>query len=186
MVHKYAINVKPNVHKDAMSQAIDIINRLMRSVGVTTKVALADKLGVRPSGVTNAIRLKEIPEAWLYKVGYLTGRNVEWLRTGRGEELAGHLAEGRSTYQILPPGPRHDLAVQLDRYLLSAPQEEADSLQRLLHTLTDAAPDTRQHIIGQLKLLERMTAAEKELAKLSRLKRGEGAQQPPPAGQAAG
>lgn len=167
-------------------KATGIIERLRHATGAKSLAELARILDVAPAAVTNAIRAKRIPDVWLYKIAYQFGRRVEWLREGDGPEMQTMIAEAPPSYMKLPAGPRRNLGEQLDRYLTEAPAEEVASIRRLIETLTEAAPDTRQHIVEQLKLLERLTAAEKELEKLTRLKSGGSYGGAPPAGKAAG
>jgi hypothetical protein len=70
------------------SQPLEIINRLRLSLSVSTLAELARLLDVSPQAINGAIRKRQIPEAWLYKVAYITGRRVEWLQSGHGHEFS--------------------------------------------------------------------------------------------------
>lgn len=63
------------------------IDRLVLAIEGTTFADLARFLDVSPPAINAALRKKQIPELWLYKVAEKTGRRVEWLRTGHGPEL---------------------------------------------------------------------------------------------------
>jgi len=64
-----------------------IIDRLMVALSVGTQAALAERLDLTPSSVTDAVRRKKVPQAWIYRVAYMTGHRAEWLKTGRGVKL---------------------------------------------------------------------------------------------------
>lgn len=81
-----------------------IVERLMLVSGVNTQVQLAHVLDISQAAVTQAISKGKIPEAWLYKVAYRTGRRVEWLQSGQGPEFTDAAAEESEQYRrTLPP-----------------------------------------------------------------------------------
>ncbi len=69
------------------SKTREILSRFQESIGVPTLAGLARFLGVVPSAINAAIRKRQVPDSWLYKVAYQTGVTVEWLRTGKGDRL---------------------------------------------------------------------------------------------------
>lgn len=84
-----------------------IVERLMLVSGVKTQAQLGDILNISQAAVTQAISKDKIPEAWIYKVAYRTGRRVEWLESGEGPELTEVAAEESAHYQrTLPPALR--------------------------------------------------------------------------------
>lgn len=87
-------------------KTVDIIERFKRSFGVNTQTALAKMLDLTPSSITDALRREEIPDVWLYKVAYRTGRRVEWLQSGQGPEFADAISKEKERYQRLSPALR--------------------------------------------------------------------------------
>ena len=78
-----------------------VVERLMLVSGVKTQVHLADILGISQAAVKQALSKGKIPEAWLYKVAYRTGRRIEWLQTGKGPEyLSESVAEAEARYGL--------------------------------------------------------------------------------------
>jgi SOS-response transcriptional repressor LexA len=93
----------------------DIIDRLLRAIGVDTQAALAEYLEVGPSKITDAIRRGAVPKAWLYQVAYKTGFSVDWLRVGTGEKMQPiYAAEARvPLYRAkFPAGPMGSVVEQ--------------------------------------------------------------------------
>jgi|CXWL01.1.fsa_nt_gi hypothetical protein len=85
----------------------EIIDRMMSSIEVKSLAALARELEIAPSAINAAIRQKRLPDVWLYKVAYRTGRSVEWLQSGQGPEFTDVAAEESAHYQrTLPPALR--------------------------------------------------------------------------------
>lgn len=160
-----------------------IIDRFMESLELSTQSSLAALLDVAPQRINEAIRRGKIPDAWLYKVAYLTGRDVDWLRTGEGSEFK----EGAvARCQQLPPGPRRAILSQIEQYLVQAPDDELSSVQRLIEALNRAAPDVRSHLVNQLKVIERLNQYDAEhLGKRRRRAKG-GQGWGKPEGKAAG
>ena len=107
------------------------INRLCVSVGVKTQSALAEFLGVRQGNISQAIKRSYIPDVWLYKVAYRTGRRVEWLQSGQGPEFADVEAEEKAKYRrAFPPA----LQGLIDQWtdLSEAERSIVDSAMKLL------------------------------------------------------
>ncbi len=44
---------------------------------------------------------RQIPDVWLYKVAYKTGRTVEWLQSGTGHECADEAEETERRYELI-------------------------------------------------------------------------------------
>lgn len=144
-----------------------IIERLLLALGLKTQAQLAAALEIRPQSVISAIGRGEIPEAWLYRVAYRTGRNVEWLQTGKGPVRQENVI-GEGT--VPSYGNRGDQSAAL-RQVLDAWQEldeeERDTVERCAQVLRIGDRDIREHLIAQLKLIE-------ETVQRRRAKRGRG------------
>ncbi len=131
-----------------------IIQRLMAALGLQTQAQLSASLGIRPQSIISAIKRGEIPDAWLYRVAYATGRSVEWLRTGGGpawqadavsetrEPLYGTREAAGGAFQEIFADWR-----ELD-------DEERATVQRCVEALRIGDRDIREHLIGQMKLVE--------------------------------
>lgn len=141
-----------------------IIDRLILALGLKTQAQLAARLEIRPQSINSAINRGEIPEAWLYRVAYLTGRNVEWLRTGKGPIRHGTLiAEAPATAYGSGKGKPAILRRVLEAWgQLDA--EEQTAVERCTELLRLEDRDIRAHLINQLKLIE-------ETARVRRAKR---------------
>lgn len=63
-----------------LTDASAMVLRLIEAIGGRTQADLARYLGIAPPQVTAALQRGRIPERWLYRVAYETGRSVEWLR----------------------------------------------------------------------------------------------------------
>lgn len=131
-----------------------IIGRLLLALGLKTQAQLAAALKIRPQSIISAIGRGEIPEAWLYRVAYLTGRNVEWLRTGEGPGRQGNImGEGAASFY----GNRGAQSAAL-RHVLEAweelDEEERGTVERCAEILRLGDRDIREHLIAQLKLIE--------------------------------
>ncbi len=126
----------------------------MEALRVQTKMALAEALEVPPSSITDAIRRRAIPEAWLYKVAYRTRCRVEWLRTG---EPPKHLEEGGAEGS-------HEYGRSLvERRVIEALEhldtEEQTTVLRLLDALVRGDQQIRDHLINQLQIIEEAVAS---------------------------
>jgi hypothetical protein len=142
------------------------IERLLEALRLTTRAQLAAALEIRPQSIVSALNRREIPEAWLYRVAYLTGRNVEWLRTGRGavwrEEVAadsGAPDYGKSAGRTSGRGPRRAGRMPASlRRLLQAWEELGQSEQatvaRLIEALRGGDREIRDHLVREMKLIE--------------------------------
>ena len=70
-----------------MSQAREIIERLLSSGNYPSQSALARHLNVAPQRITDAIARGQIPDLWIFRIAYEAGVRAEWLQTGRGAKL---------------------------------------------------------------------------------------------------
>jgi Bacteriophage CI repressor helix-turn-helix domain len=121
----------------------DIIERLQRSLGFTSLAALARELEIDPSAINAAIRQKRLPDVWLYKVAYRTGRRVEWLRSGEGPEFASIAAEESAHYLLdLPPALQ---ALLKQRAALT--EAEQSIVDNALKLLLSSDPDMRLLVV---------------------------------------
>ena len=73
------------------------------------------------------------------------------------EQLRGDPLDAASTQQIMPPPASrlHMLIAQLD-------EEQRKTLERCAEAFLFSTPDVRQHLIGQLKIVERLVEYEKD------------------------
>jgi hypothetical protein len=111
-------------------QARNIIDRLGVAVGTNTLAELARFLEISPPAINAAIRKRQVPDLWLYKVAVLTGYRVEWLRDG---------AEPRQYVELLKDAAAvtdhlWELQAEIERIATSP-----DQRLRLIHTVKDAA-----------------------------------------------
>lgn len=130
------------------------IDRLLAALRVKTQAQLAAGLQIRPQSIVSAVNRKEIPEAWLYRVAYLTGRNVEWLRTGRGPVWREPVAseEGPPAYGMMKSAPA-SLRRLLEVWDELDEQEQA-TVVRLVEALRLGDREIRDHLIREMKLIE--------------------------------
>ena len=142
----------------------------MKVLGVPTLAALARYFDIAPQAINAAIRQRRVPEAWIYKVALETGRRVEWLKTGYGAERAGT--------DDVAPSDEAGLVAQLHSFVRETDAEyastmmqqlasldgtEREALQRFLRGLKND-PETRRHLIGQMKIIERALDGREERA----------------------
>lgn len=109
----------------------DIIERLQHALGFSSLAALARELEINPSAINAAIRQKRLPDVWIYKVAYRTGRRVEWLRSGEGKEFTDVAAEEKAKYRRAYPPALQDLIEQWAE-LSDAEQSIVDNAMKLL------------------------------------------------------
>ena len=138
-----------------------ILDRLMAATGANTQVALAEHLEVPPSSITDALRRGKIPEAWVFKVAYLTRRRAEWLRTGEEPEFQEEASAEGTAFG------RSATLKRLVEALETMDEEEQRALERCAEALCVGDHEIRQHLIGQLKIIE-------DAVKLRHAKRGRG------------
>lgn len=125
-----------------------VIGRLIAALNLRTQAQLAARLGIRPQSIISAIRRGEIPEAWLYRVAYLSGRRVEWLQTGNGSlwhEVV--VAEA-------PPQPYGTALRRVLAAWKGLDAERQAAVERCAELLRLEDRDIRAHLIRQLKLIE--------------------------------
>ena len=136
------------------SEPRGIIERLIVALDLKTQAQLAASLEIRPQSIISAMSRGEIPEAWLYRVAYLTGRNVDWLRTGKGPVWHGNVI-AEATAPSWGSGRGHSAPL---RRVLEAweelDSEEQTAVERCAEALRVGDRDIREHLIAQLKLIE--------------------------------
>jgi hypothetical protein len=128
-----------------------IIERLMTALGLQTQTQLASSLDIRPQSIVSAVKRGDIPEAWLYRVAYRTGRSFEWLRTGKGPIWRENvIAEAPAAYGRTgaPVALRRILEVWQELGI-----EEQTAVQRCAELLGLEDRDIRAHLVNQLKLI---------------------------------
>lgn len=112
------------------SQVRDLIERLRAATNTDSSLALSRILDVAPTMISRAIRQRQVPDLWIYKVAVLTGYRVEWLRDG---------TEPRQYVELLKDAAAvtdhlWELQAEIER-LVTSP----DQRLRLVHTVQDAA-----------------------------------------------
>ena len=136
------------------SEPRGIIERLLDALDLKTQAQLAASLEIKPQSIISAMSRGEIPEAWLYRVAYLTGKNVEWLRTGKGSVKHGNVT-AEATSPVYGDGRGHSAPL---RRILEAweelDSEERVTVERCTEALRIGDRDIREHLITQLKLIE--------------------------------
>lgn len=116
--------------KYTSSQVRDLIDRLRVATSADSSLALARTLDVAPTMISRAIRQRQVPDLWLYKVAVLTGYRVDWLRDG---------TEPRQYVELLKDAAAvtdhlWELQAEIERIATSP-----DQRLRLIHTVKDAA-----------------------------------------------
>ncbi len=126
----------------------------MSALTVNTQAQLSGRLGIKPQSIVSAEKRGEIPEAWLYRVAYSTGKSVEWLRTGRGPAWQAKVVSE-------PRAPRYgDRRGLADTYsdLMSIwnelDLEERTTVRRCAEALRAGNRDMRDLVIREMKLVE--------------------------------
>lgn len=109
------------------------MGRLQEALQLRTQAQLAEFLGVRQGNISQAVAGNRVPDLWLYKVSYATGRSIDWLRTGDGNPA--HVLISESVAQYGPPGvpvltkiPAGPMASALDLYPYPGAADEHLSL----------------------------------------------------------
>lgn len=132
----------------------EIIERLLGALDLKTQAQLAASLEIKPQSIISAMSRGEIPDAWLYRVAYLTKRKVDWLRTGRGPVWHGNVT-AEATPALYGGGKGHSAPL---RRVLEAweelDSEERVTVERCAEALRIGDREIREHLIAQLKLIE--------------------------------
>jgi len=146
----------------------EIVERLIVALGLTTQAQLAAGLEIRPQSIVSAVNRGEIPEAWLYRVAYRTGRSIEWLRTGRGPVWHGAaLAEAPAPAY----GDDRRGAAMLQRMIEAWEELDGEAQAaalRCVDILRRADRDICAHLIAELKLIEEAAQRRQATRKRSR------------------
>lgn len=139
----------------------EIIDRMRYVLGAESLAALARELEIAPSAINAAIRQKRLPDVWLYKVAYWTGRRVEWLRSGKGPEFAHDAPQELAQYRRDVPPALQGRNTAADTMATGAgaketrsEAEERRTILRLREALRSGHEDIRRHLIRQLELVE--------------------------------
>lgn len=165
-------------------KALDIIERLKVELRVSNERQLAQRLGIPIPTVYEWKRMGRIPPGGIARIAVSIGRSVEWVRTGQPSalEAASRLAreldrvEEVPTYlrapsrqmerfvRIMEGFPVMDqqamgLLAAVAEYIKEGTHPERDTIRRLLRGLK-ASPEVRAHLVGQLKLIDRLIDAE--------------------------
>lgn len=133
----------------------EIIGRLIAALELKTQVQLAASLEIRPQSIVSALNRGEIPEAWLYRVAYRTGRSIEWLRTGKGPAWYGALLA-----EAPAPAYGDQRQAEMRLHIMQAwdalEADERRIVLRCIEILQGADQDLRGHLIAQLKFIDEM------------------------------
>ncbi|MBM4133737.1 MAG: bacteriophage CI repressor [Nitrospira sp.] len=136
----------------------DIIDRLIVALDLKTQAQLAASLEIRPQSIVSALNRGEVPEAWLYRVAYRTGRSIEWLKTGKGPAWHGALLAE-------PPAPAYgdksqpEMWQRVSQAWAHMDADERGLLLRCVEILNGSEHDLREHLIAQVKLIDEMAQA---------------------------
>jgi len=137
-----------------MADPREVIERLIEALGLASRAQLAAHLAIRPQSIVSAVNRGEIPEAWLYRVAYLTGRSVEWLRDGKGRVWHGvAMAETQDRAYGGDKKPSVTLQQVVEAWGRLDAEEQA-TVARCASVLQAADRDIREHLIAQMKLIE--------------------------------
>ncbi len=137
------------------SQPRYIVDRLMVSANVKTFADLARYLEVQPPAINAALRSKQIPETWIYKIAYRTGRRVEYLLRGEQPEFRDEVAEQAANYTRSP------LLPQIAEALEEMDQAERETLLLCADALRRGDEQVKHHLIGQLQIIRDAVNARK-------------------------
>lgn len=118
----------------------------MAALAVKTQGDLAAKLDTSQSTIAMAIKRGKVPDVWLYKVAYQTGRRVEWLRTGQGHEFAETVAELKHHYGLDEEAVRLYLSRRLE-----LEDDRRHLVDRLMDLLLRADDTTREALLALLQ-----------------------------------
>ena len=147
-----------NIKKRMTDRSRQIINRLSRSVGAKTQSALAEFLRVRQGNISQAIKNNHVPDTWLYKVSYHTGRTVEWLRSGTGPEFADAAHETERRYGLIEA---EALRIFLTRRL-DLKQDQQHLIDHALRLLMETDDETRELMVVLLKKIANQPATPRQ------------------------
>lgn len=167
-----------------MPDAIEIIDRLKNTLRAGSDSELARRLGVPQTTVSAWRQRGRIPPGAIARIAVAIGRSVEWVKTGSLSQIeaATRVAEELDSTQGIPLELRQriswlkplaeavesfqdadadaiELLVTLLPYIRMATHVERETIRRLLRGLR-ASPEVRTHLVGQLKLIERLIEAE--------------------------
>lgn len=139
------------------SQPREIINRLCSALNVSTLAGLSRFLDVSPQAINGAIRKQQIPDVWLYKVSYHTGRLVEWLRSGTGLEFADAVTETERRYGLIEA---EALRVFLTRRL-DLKDDQQHLIDHALRLLIETDNETRELMVALLRKIAKQPAVQR-------------------------
>ena len=132
----------------------EMIRRLLVALGLKTQAQLSASLGIKPQSIISAVKRGEIPDAWLYRTAYATGRSVGWLRTGRGPAWQDKVVSE-------PPPPPYSTGSggsealdDLVEIWKDLDDKERATVRRCAEALRFGAEDIRDHVIGEMKLIQ--------------------------------
>ena len=134
----------------------DIVDRLQTAAGLQNRRELSSYLEIAPQSLANAIARGQIPEAWIYKVAYKTGRRVEYLLRGERPEFRDEVAEQAANYTRSPVLP------QIAEALEEMDQAERETLLLCADALRRGDDQVKHHLIGQLQIIKDAVDARKE------------------------
>lgn len=148
----------------ASTQVPEIIGRLKRLLGVKGDAALARALDLPQPTLANWKSRGSISVGAMARIATKVGRSIEWIATGREQTTQAIAALGQQAKRLQDgvlevPFPAFDVTEQFLCYIKDAPPEERETILRLLRGLR-ASQEVRDHLVGQLKLIERLVEQE--------------------------
>lgn len=139
-------------------QPREITKRLCHALGVSSLAGLARFLDVSPQAINGAIQKRQIPDVWLYKVSYRTGRLVEWLRSGTGPEFADVAEETERRYGLIEA---EALRIFLTRRL-DLKQDQQHLIDHALRLLIETDDETRELMVVLLQKIANQPATPRQ------------------------
>lgn len=131
------------------TQVRAIIDRLKEVYEVQSKSALAAKIGVPPSSVTDAIARKSVPQWWVYKASHDTRCQVQWVKTGQGRKYIDEAVEETRAHYGLE-------SLALAEPLIAAWKELSDDERLIVERCIDLVKHGEGDVVsGVLLALER-------------------------------
>lgn len=86
------------MNKKEVELVRDQISRMMEVLGVATLPQLSKKIGTSRTNLDNWVKRGTIPINNFLKVSEISGADIEWLKTGKGDKIIPGIASGVDTF----------------------------------------------------------------------------------------
>ena len=156
------------------TQPVEILDILKDKFGVRSDLALAKQLGIPQGTVAKWRKRGSISVGGAARIANVLRVSLQDLLEEPPAPMM--VSEARAVYGTADTDTRI-LIDDLVAYIKDAGRVERETVRRLVEGL-QAGPEVRTHLIGQLKLIEKLVQTEKEAA------RGHGEEDPPIRSQA--